>query len=194
MQDVTSSIENLIEVTNKLFALLPNTIANIGDQSQRDLILLKMRTNQKINEIIDTEYEIQEKLKQLSRQAYKLPEVEKSLGGAYERLKVVMENVTKILMKISSLEETLNLSLIKEQIIDDFGQEFDDFKLEIRNNLSKNDFKFNNVDTNIEYLASKLSKLELEIEKLGKESRSSCEKINEINSMVSGLTIYKLKK
>lgn len=195
MQDILNSIENLIESTNKLFSLIPNSLLTTNeDDSQRAVILAKMRTNQKITEILETENEIQRKLSQLTRLSYKLPEVEKNLPYAYKRIDIVMENITRISMKLLKLEEEINTDILKNNIIDDFGQEFDDFKSEINGKIEDREYKIRSLESSIEVIISKLLKMEVEHDKFGKTIKSNSDNISSIQSALAELTMYKLKK
>ena len=195
MEDVLNSIENLIEITNKLFSLLPDSLltSNI-DESQRAVIMAKMRTNQKITEVIDTENKIQIQLNQLSRMAYKLPEVEKGLSYAYSRVNIIMENVTKVSLKLAKLEEEVNSDIMKNNIIDDFGQDFDEFRAEMENKSNERDYKLKELETSVDAMAGKLIKMEIEIERLASSFKQKVALIDSINNVVSEMTMYKIQK
>lgn len=195
MEDVLNSIENLIEITNKLFSLLPDSLltSNI-DESQKAVIMAKMRTNQKISEVIDTENKIQLQLNQLSRMAYKLPEVERGLSHAYSRVNIIMENITKVSLKLAKLEEEVNSDIMKNNIIDDFGQDFDEFKAEMENRSIERDYKLKEIETSVDVMVGKLMKMEIEIEKLTSSFKQKATLIDSINNAVSEMTMYKLKK
>jgi hypothetical protein len=105
-----------------------------------------------------------------------------------------MENITRISMKLLKLEEEINTDILKNNIIDDFGQEFDDFKSEINGKIEDREYKIRSLESSIEVIISKLLKMEVEHDKFGKTIKSNSDNISSIQSALAELTMYKLKK